>query len=121
MNLAASIRDALAGVDPNLPWIVLWLATFAACWAVRRFLPGAWRVFFAPLISPDAPVVLRRTVQGLVVSLPGAILAAVAEGGNIKHAVLGLVWASLAPLTHHLLRAAPVPYQGELGGGSEPE
>lgn len=110
-----SVRDFLASVDPRLPWLVLWLSTFLACWAVRRWAPGVWRVAFA-WVPADAPAMTRRALQGAVVAAPAAVLAGLASGGDLVHVAVGALCGAIAPVTHHVMRA----YSGELGPGSTP-
>lgn len=109
--------QALAAVNPLLPWALLPVAHFVTVWAIRRWWPSLWLRIFRWL-PPDADQSFRRATQAFVSGLPLAIVGGMGTG-MVTGAVLGLFCASFAPLGHHLLRwAKSVPYQGELGGAA---
>lgn len=109
----AIARDYLATLHPGAPWLALTVATFAAAYGIRRWLPRVWiRAFsWVPL---DAPGLVRDALQAFAVAAPATALAALASGGSVVEALLGLAAGIAAPVAHHVLRAAPVQYQGAI-------
>lgn len=121
------LQDAvayLATLDPNLPWAALSLAVFATIYLVRRYLPSLWLSFegLVPgcLAYPDMTklqAIWRKAVQTLPSVAIGAVIPALASGGDVKLALYGAIAGAVAPLIHELAAALPfVPYQGRVGG-----
>lgn len=113
MNPFLSARDALASIHPDVPWVALTAAIWIAQWLVRRYAPRAWDVCFS-WIPADTGDMLARVAQGLPSVLAGAAIPALASGGDWRDAATGALFGALAPVWHHVLKAAPVPYRGEL-------
>jgi hypothetical protein len=100
-------------------------------WAVRTFAPRVWRagallslkekliVELPPALLPKLLPVVQlawSTWQALPSALAGALFQAWQDGGSFEDAWKGAAVTTLAPLTHHILKALPiVPYDGKLG------
>lgn len=114
MHALTTIRDSLAHVHPFLPWLVLTIATFLAAYLIRRNAPSVWlRFFWWVPASTDARA--RDAIQAFTVAAPATAISALASGGDVTNALLGLAAGLTAPVVHLVLRAMPVPYQGALG------
>lgn len=120
MTMLPAAREALAAYHPALPWLLITAATFAGAWAIRRWLPSLWGVLFA-WVPADVSERTAHALQAFGVAAPGAVLGAVASGLDPVHALLGLLAGLLAPVVHHALKAAPVPYRGALRLGNSPK
>lgn len=114
MPLLTSTRDTLAAIHPAAPWLTLTLATFLACYALRRFAPALWLRFFSWVPASAGPRV-RDALQAFVVASPATAISAMAAGGSVLYALAGLLAGLLAPVVHLILKALPVRYQGALG------
>lgn len=113
MNPFAQIRDLLAHVHPDAPWVVLTAAIWFAQYACRRWAPKLWVAAFS-WVPGDTGAMARAALMGLPSVVVGAALPAMASGMAWKPAAVGAVFGALAPVWHHLLRAAPGGYQGAL-------
>ena len=113
MTTLQSAREALAAYHPALPWLIISAATFAGAWAIRRWLPALWGVLFA-WVPVDVSERTAHALQAFGVAAPGAVLGAVASGLDPVQALLGLLAGLLAPVVHHVAKAAPIPYRGAL-------
>jgi hypothetical protein len=111
--MLAHIRDALAQVNPDFPWICLTTVIWLAQYLTRRFAPKVWLVAFS-WMPTDLPEMAKRIAQGLPSVLVGAAIPAIASGGDTKQALLGALFGAFAPLWHHILKAMPGSYQGVL-------
>lgn len=122
MHAFAAVRDAIASVHPDAPWVALCLAIWCVQWLCRRYAPSLWAFAFS-WVPADAPDMARRIAQGLPSVVAGAAVSALASGGDVKQATVGAVFGACAPLLHHFLKAMPnelVPYTGALGAGVPP-
>ena len=113
MNPFTLVRDSLAQLHPDAPWVVLTAAIWLAQYTCRRWAPKVWTLAFS-WVPDDLGAMARATVMGLPSVVVGAALPALASGGDWKAAALGAVFGAAAPVWHHLLRAAPGAYQGAL-------
>lgn len=82
---------------------------FALVYAIRRWLPALW----LPLTRWPREAPASNLLQALPSVLLGGLVAGMATGSP-REAMIGALLSALAPLGHHLLKAAPVPYQGPL-------
>lgn len=114
LELFVAFRDWLAAQSPALPPAVLGLSLWAVQWQVRKRWPSLWLKVFS-WVPDDSSDLVRRTLQGLPSVLVGAGFTAAATGGSVKLALWGAGAGAFAPVLHHILAAAPVPYQGALG------
>ncbi len=114
MTYFALVRDALASLHPSAPWVALAAAIFAIQWAVRRLRPSLWTRAFGWL-PEDLPEVARTSAQAAPSLIAGALVPAIASGGDFREALIGALVGAAAPVAHHVLKAAPgVPYRGQL-------
>jgi hypothetical protein len=118
--MLAHVRDVLAQVHPDFPWICLTALIWVVQYATRRFAPKVWSAAFL-WVPTDLPDMLRNILQGLPSVLFGAAIPALASGGDAKQALIGALFGAFAPLWHHILKAIPGPYAGALGVPSQPE
>jgi hypothetical protein len=112
-GMLAHVRDVLAQVHPDFPWVCLTVLIWLVQYLTRRFAPKVWVVAFS-WMPTDLPDMIQRIVQGLPSVLVGALIPAIASGGNPKQALLGALFGAFAPLWHHILKSLPGPYQGVL-------
>jgi uncharacterized phage-associated protein len=112
MHLIEQARAFLAAINPALPAVALVLVLWAPQAAIRRWLPSLWAV---PASWGPKAQELRRVWQALPSLAGGALLGAVSSGGDPWQAAWGSVVAAATPFLHHALKAAPIPYTGELG------
>lgn len=117
--MLAHIRDALAQIHPDFPWVVLAFFIWLAQYLLRRYVPSAWVLAFS-WVPEDMSDQTQRVLQGLPSVLIGAAIPAVASGGDVKQALKGAVFGALAPLWHHMLKAAPGKYAGALKIPADP-
>ena len=113
MTPLETARETLAAYHPALPWLCITAATFSGAWGVRRYAPGLWLVLFA-WVPSDVSERTTHALQAFGVAAPGAVLAAMASGLDPVQALLGLLAGILAPVVHHVAKAAPGPYRGAL-------
>jgi hypothetical protein len=113
MQFLESARAWLAAINPALPAVALVLVLWAPQAAIRRWLPALWAV---PASWGPKAQMLRQAWQSLPSLAGGALLGALSSGGDPWQAAWGAVVAVATPFWHHLLKASPLPYQGELGG-----
>jgi hypothetical protein len=117
--MLAHVRDSLAQVHPDFPWVFLATAIWLVQYLLRRFSPKVWVVAFS-WMPTDLPVLAQRVLQGLPSALIGAAIPALASGGDATEAVKGALFGALAPLWHHMLKAMPGPYSGGLAPAKAP-
>lgn len=113
MNPFAQVRDTIAILHPDAPWVALTLGIWIVQWACRRWAPGLWQACFR-WVPEDTGKMARAVMMGLPSVVVGAALPAMAAGVDWKAAAVGAAMGALAPVWHHVLRAAPGPYQGAL-------
>lgn len=113
MNPLTLVRDFLTSIHPDAPWVTLTAAIWFAQYACRRWAPQVWVLAFA-WVPEDTGKIARAALMGLPSVVAGAAIPAMASGMAWKPAVVGAVFGALAPVWHHLLRAAPGAYQGAL-------
>lgn len=113
MNPFAAIRDALAHVHPDAPWVVLTAGIWLVQYLLRRFQPKVWSMLFS-WVPEDTNAMVWTMLHALPSVVMGAALPAFASGMNLRAAVTGAVFGALAPIWHHVLRAVPGPYEGAL-------
>jgi hypothetical protein len=118
-NPFALVRDSLALIHPDAPWVGLTLGIWLVQWALRRWAPGVWSVLFS-WVPADMGKMSRSVAMGLPSVIVGAALPAMAAGVDWRAAAIGAGMGAIAPLWHHLLRAAPGPYQGALRRAGAP-
>lgn len=112
MSPFVAIRGWLEAVNPNLPWLLLVAASWSGTYAARRWAPVQW----AAVIKWGKPGGLtEHLLQALPGTIAAAALGALGAGGDPWSAAKGALAGSLAPLWHHLLKLAPVPYKGAMG------
>jgi hypothetical protein len=113
-ELFSPFREVLTGLPivGNLgPYAALTLVVWVCIWAVRRYRPAWWAWMLR--LGPDPEGALLHFYQ----SVPGALLGAVLAGGTtleLEQAAWGLLCGPAAALWHHVVKVAPVPYQGAL-------
>lgn len=112
-GMLAQVRDSLAQVHPDFPWVFLTAAIWITQYLLRRFYPKLWVLAFS-WVPGDFPDMAQRVLQGLPSTLIGAAIPALASGGDTSEAVKGALFGALAPLWHHMLKALPGPYDGAL-------
>lgn len=113
MNWFELIRATLEQQHPALPWLVLWLGVFAACWSIRRWAPRVW-VVLAQWGPPGSTI--GHVTQAIPSAVVGAFIAAIGTGLDPLMAVQGALVALGAPLLHHGLKTwQAVRYRGALG------
>ncbi len=112
MLFLQAARAWLAAINPGLPAAALVLVLWASQAAVRRYLPGAWA--YMAKLGPKGQEA-RRLWQALPSLAGGALLGALTSGLDPWESVTAAVVGAATPLFHHLLKASPLPYQGELG------
>lgn len=100
---------ALESIHPAAPWVLLTLAIFAAVYAVRKWLPGAWAALDRVTLRGDHRT-LSALLQSLGVTGASAIAAVFLSGGDFGAAWRGAMAGALAPVLHWVLRLAPGPY-----------
>lgn len=107
MGYLAAAQKFLESFHPALPWALLTAAVWFAVYAVRRWLPDAWRVLerIGPPTRPASAV-----FQALPAVLAGAMASVFLTGGDYHQAWKGAAAGLLAPLVHHVLKALPGPY-----------
>jgi hypothetical protein len=110
LELSKEIRAYLEALHPVLPWAVLTLLVFVTVWASRKVAPRLWLWFDE--VTPDGMV--SHVIQGLPAVLVGALASELLTGGDLAAAWKGALAGALAPVTHLLLKASPVPYQGAI-------
>jgi hypothetical protein len=105
------IYSSLYSLHPLAPWAVLVAALWGTAYVIRARFPALW----LPLtLWPNPAHPVAHVVQGLPTVFAGAVFAGLAQG-NVESAVAGAVCGALAPIWHHLLKAAPSEYRGQLG------
>jgi hypothetical protein len=117
--MLAHVRDSLAQVHPDFPWVFLAVAIWTVQYFLRRFAPKVWVLAFS-WIPADLPQMAQHVLQGLPSALIGAAIPAIASGGDTTAAVKGALFGALAPLWHHMLKAIPGPYDGALAPAKAP-
>lgn len=100
----------LSPLPPVARAVLAILAAWAGPYALRRWFPGTWR--WVESIGPqDANA--ARVFLSLPSALAGALVTAITAGSTDPWRD---VWMAalmpVAPLLHHILKAAPVPYEG---------
>jgi AcrR family transcriptional regulator len=101
----------LTAINPNAPYLALTLISWAVCWALRTWAPTLWSAV-AAWGPPGSPV--AHLVQALPSVVASAVVAALGTGLDPWAAAKGAAAGLLAPLLHHALKVAPVPYRGAL-------
>jgi hypothetical protein len=116
------------------PWAALTFAIWVSFYIVRKFAPKLWALpallplkerleTWLELVLPfgwlNSVLPLLNLAwsawQGLPAVLVGAMVDAVQNHVDVGHAWRGALAGALAPLAHHILKLAPIPYQGALG------
>jgi len=106
--LAAGWQDVVHKVDPRVFYLLVSGAVFGVIWLWRRISIASW----------DAVTRGRPMIQQLPALVLSALMSAAPAVGKdfwsvVSDTILGVVFSGGgAILAHHLLKAAPVPYQG---------
>jgi hypothetical protein len=97
-------------LPPMVRAVLAIVGAWALPYALRRWLPGVWRKLES--WGPDDGTA-ARVFLSLPSVLAGAMTTAITAGsGDLWRDVWMAALMPCAPLLHHLLKAAPVPYDG---------
>ncbi len=99
-------------LHPAAPWLLLTLVSWLTCLVLRKWFPAAW---VAVLQWGPPNGALEKVVGSLPSVVASAVVAAIGTGGDPWGAAAGAVFGAAAPILHHVLKSAPVPYEGSLG------
>ena len=112
MNVFEQIRSALEGINPNAPGALLMLCSWLGTYAARKWLPVQWAALTKWGAEGGKLEHVLGALPGLVAS---AAIAALWANSDPWLAATDAFKAALAPLLHHVLKLAPVPYRGAMG------
>ncbi len=116
VSYIVALREYLETFHVTIPAFVLLALVFGSQYLVRRYIPGVWEWManwpFPGGAHKPAVILLRKAWQALPSAATGALLGAIAYGGDATAAVLGAIVALFAPVGHEAGKALPIPYRG---------